>query len=69
MGEEILQRLFWLFGPPLLACLPLIALIIRQLWKDRDLRRNYRNNNLSKEEDLLIMEAEIDALINGDLDK
>jgi hypothetical protein len=66
---EILQRLVWLLGPPLLACLPLIALIIRQLWKDRDLRRKYRNSNLSKEEDLLIMEAEIDALINGDVDK
>lgn len=69
MGEEILHRLFWLFGPPLLVCLPLIVLIIRQLWKDRDLRREYRNSNLSKEEDLLIMEVEIDALINGDVDK
>ena len=66
---EILQRLFWLLGPPLLVCSPLIALIIRELWKSRDLRKECRNSNPSKEEDLLHMEAEIDALINGDVDK
>lgn len=66
---EILQELFWLFGPPLLVCSPLIVLIIRDLWRSRHLRREYRKSNLSKEEELRLLEAEIDALIKGEVDK